>query len=157
MKKISKSLIATFSLALLVWIPDAWSVGLSIPETKTESGKTIEIPFIIDRIDNLAGVKLTMRYDRELLTYKEGVRGEKANSLMHVVNDKNPGRLVVVMAGAKGIEGEKLLIFTLTFQSVSGLKAVQKTKLEIEEVQLMGDDLKKIKCEVKTEPIFIVP
>jgi hypothetical protein len=97
---------ATFLPAiLLVWISPAWGVELSIPEVSIESGKTAEIPLLIDRIDNLAGVKLVIRYDKELLTYKKGVRGQKTSSLMHVVNDKNPGRLVIVMAGARGIKG----------------------------------------------------
>lgn len=98
-----------------------------------------------------------MSYDRELLTYKKGVRGEKANSLMHVVNNKNPGRLVVVMAGARGIKGKKFPILILTFESKSGLKTAQNTKITIEEFQLMGDDLKEIKCEIRTGPIVITP
>jgi hypothetical protein len=153
----------TFSFAALLllislsWISPALGVELSIPEITTESGKTAEIPLLIDRIDNLAGVKLVMRYDKELLTYKKGVRSEKAASLMHVVNDKNPGRLVIVMAGARGIKGENFPIFTLTFDTKKNLKERHTTTLQIDEIQLMGDDLKDIKCQTNVKPIVITP
>jgi hypothetical protein len=55
-------------------------VELSIPEVAIESGKTAEIPLFIDRIDNLAGVKLVIRYDKELLTFKKGIRGRNSRS-----------------------------------------------------------------------------
>jgi hypothetical protein len=153
----SFSFAALLLLLSLLWISPALGVELSIPEVTTESGKTVEIPLFIDRIDNLAGVKLVMRYDSELLTYKKGVRGEKATSLMHVVNDKNPGRLVVVMAGARGIKGENFPIFTLTFETKKKLKKPHTTTIQIDEIQLMGDDLKNIKCQTKVKPIVITP
>jgi hypothetical protein len=144
-------------LVLLLWLSPAWGVELSIPEITIESGKTAEIPLLIDRIDNLAGVKLVMSYDKELLTYKKGVRGEKASSLMHVVNDKNPGHLVVVMAGARGIKGENFPIITLTFETKKNLKKPHTTTIQIDEIQLMGDDLKAIKCQTNVKPLVITP
>ena len=159
MKRNFRSFIFTALLhvILLVWISSAWGVELSIPKVTTESGESVEIPLLIDRIDNLAGIKMVLRYDKELLTYKKGVRGEKASSLMHVVNDKNPGRLVIVMAGARGIKGENFPIFTLTFYTKKELKELHTTAIEIDEIQIMGDDLKEIKCEIKTGAIVITP
>ncbi len=160
MKNFLKSSFVLYSISalLLIFAPTkAWPVEITTPETKTVAGQTFQIPFIIDRIDNLAGVKVVLSYDKKLITYKKGERGEKANSLMQVINDKTPGRLVVVMAGAQGIKGESIPIFNLTFESTKEIKEPLKTAIAIEEIQLMSDDLKDIKCETKTGDITITP
>ena len=47
---------------------------------------------------------------------------------MHIINDKTPGKLIIVTAGARGIQGKGMTILTLNFTVV----------IEIPEAQLMG-------------------
>jgi hypothetical protein len=66
---------------------------------------------------------------------------------MHIINDRTPGKLIIVTAGARGIQGKGMTILTLNFTVV----------IEIPEVQLMGDDLKEIECKVKRGTLVILP
>ena len=140
----------------MVWAVSAEAIEIKIPPLTVKSGQSIEIPIMIDEIDNLAGVKLVMTYDPETLTYKSGAKTKETDSLMHIVNDKKPGSLIVVMAGAKGIKGKDFPIFKLTFEAKKA-KENTTTKISITETQLMGDDLKERKATVNTHPITILP
>jgi hypothetical protein len=111
----------------------------------------------LDEVENLAGVKLVMTYDAELLSFKKGTRTKETGSLMHVVNDKKPGQVIVVLAGARGIKGKNVPIFTLAFDVKSGLKGNHVTKIAVTEAQLMSDQLKEIKCNVVVDPIILSP
>jgi hypothetical protein len=76
---------------------------------------------------------------------------------MHIVNDKKPGRLVIVMAGAKGISGKDLVIMDLLFEAILSPEKKITTKFRILELQLMSETLKPIKANIKFQPITIVP
>ena len=147
---------------LFLFISFAWQglVGateIRISPLTARPGQTIDIPITIDEIDNLAGVKLVMSYDPEILVFKKGAKTKQTDSLMHVVNDKKPGQLIVVMAGARGIKGKNIPIFTLTFEVKSGLKGNHATRIAVTEAQLMSDQLKEIKCSIVVDPITISP
>ena len=95
-----------------IWIlflngSDALATEIYIEGIKAKPGQTIEMPIMIDKIDNLAGMKLVLRYDDALLTYKKSSKTKYSSSLMHIVNDKRPGVLIIVMAGACGDPGEE--------------------------------------------------
>ena len=145
--------------AISVFLPAAASSAteLSIPEIKGKAGLSINVPIMIDTVDNLAGVKIVLQYDKNLLTYKGSGRTKQTSSLMHIVNDKKPGTLVIVMAGARGIKGENFSIFSLTFEVKKGLKQEIKTDFKITEVQLMSDQLKNIKHTVTISPVVLKP
>ncbi|MEW6427694.1 MAG: cohesin domain-containing protein [Thermodesulfobacteriota bacterium] len=106
----------------------------------TAGGET-DIPVMIDRVDNLAGAKLVISYDKEVLRFRDLQKGEKAAALMHVVNDKEPGRLIVVMAGAKGISGEQFPLVSLQFTVAATCPEIGATTVNITEAQLMSDTL----------------
>lgn len=135
----------------------AWGAVVYVPEVEGKSGESVDIPIMIDQADNLAGVKLVMEYDPKILFFKKGARTSHTDSLMHIINDKTPGKLIIVMAGAKGIKGKAFPILTLTFKIKKGLKESRKAQLAITEVQLMTDELKDIKCEIKVKPFMISP
>jgi hypothetical protein len=135
----------------------AWGTELQIPAMKGRSGQDIQVPITIDQVGNLAGVKLILNYDKELLTFKEGNRSSSTQSLMHIINDKTPGKLIIVMAGARGIQGKEMTILTLNFAVKKGLTGNHTTTFEAPEVQLMGDDLKEIECKVKPGNIVVLP
>jgi hypothetical protein len=98
-----------------------------------------------------------MSYDQEILVFKKGAKTKQTDSLMHVVNDKKPGQIIVVMAGARGIKGKNIPIFTLSFDVKSSIKGNHKIKIAITEAQLMSDQLKEIKCNIVIDPITISP
>ncbi len=143
-----------FGLFFLSSLSTAWGVELSIPDIQAKPGETITVPLTLDQADNLAGVKLAMTYDPKVLQYKGGNKTSHTAPLMHIVNDKKPGRLILVMAGAAGIKGEKFPIFTLTFEVVQKTQA-DRTQIQIHEIQLMSDALKELKATVKLPPIRI--
>ena len=134
-----------------------WATELQIPPLKAKAGQEIRVPLLLDQIGNLAGVKLVLHYDKELLTFKEGNKSPATQSLMHIINDKTPGKLIIVMAGARGIQGKGMTILTLDFTVKKGLEGNHTTVIEIPEVQLMGDDLKEIECKAKPGTIVIQP
>jgi len=159
MKQRSKGVIAS-TLFLLIAFSSQGSVGaaeIRIPPIKARPGQTIDIPIIVDEVDNLAGVKIVMSYDHEILLFKKATKTKQSGSLTHVVNDTKPGQLIVVMAGARGIKGKNFPIFTLTFDVKNNVKGNRKVKIAITEAQLMTDQLKEIKCDIKVAPITISP
>ena len=141
----------------MLWPASTEAMEIRIPPLTVKSGQSIEIPIMIDEVDNLAGVRLVMTYDPEILTYKGGVKTKETDSLMHIVNDKKPGALIVVMAGAKGIKGKDFPIFKVTFEAKKDIKESRTTKISVTEIQLMGDDLKERKATINSHPITIQP
>jgi len=135
----------------------ASGVEIMIPHLRVKQGKSFDIPIIIDRADNLAGIKLVIAYDKGLLTFKEGNPSKSTRSLMCVINDKNPGRLIVVMAGAKGVSGKDLPLVILSFEANKVAKETVSTRLDILEYQLMSDQLKEVKGTVVVKPLDIIP
>ena len=135
----------------------AGAVEIQIPPLTAKSGQFIDVPILVDEVDNLAGVKLVMTYDPEILTYKAGMKTKETESLMHIVNDRKPGVLIVVMAGARGIKGKEFPIFRLTFDVKKDIKESLTTQISITESQIMGDDLRERKSTFVTHPITILP
>ena len=130
---------------------------LLIPPLEGKSGQSMDVPIMIDQVDNLAGVKLVMSYNPNILTFIKGTKTKQTNSLMHIINDKKPGLLILVMAGARGIKGRDFPILKLTFEIKEGLKVNHTTEIKVKEVQLMSDQLKEIEAKVVSNPITILP
>ena len=145
----------SFLFILLLCASSALATEISIAGIEAKPGQAIEMPIMIDEIENLAGMRLVLRYDATLLAYKKSSKTKHTASLMHIVNDKKPGILIIVMAGARGIKGKNFPILTLHFQ-VNG-KAVGKkgAKITITESQLMSDKLKNVTHSVKTAPVVV--
>jgi hypothetical protein len=133
----------------------AWATEVYFPALKGKPGKTVEIPVMIDQVSGLAGVKLIIHYDAGVLIYRAGNKTQQTGSLMHIINDKNPGRLIVVMAGASGISGKSFPLVTLRFEIKKNAPIPSQTKLDIAEIQLMSEDLKDIKAGVKAGVLTI--
>jgi len=144
--------------ALIVLGADAsWAAVVYVPEITGTSGESVDIPIMIDRVDNLAGVKLVMEYDPKILSFQKGARTRHTDCFMHVINDRKPGRLIIVMAGAKGITGKAFPILTLTFSVQKGLTKNMTTQPALSEMELMTDQLKNITCDIKIHPLKISP
>jgi len=135
--------------ACFLWLAEAGAVELFLPQAKVKRGDTFTVPIMIDQIDNLAGVKLILSYDPATLLFRDGRKTPQSQSMMHLINDKKPGRLVVVMASAKGIGGKDLAIIHLVFQALEQGPPNRSARIDILEAQLMSDQLKDVPCHIK--------
>jgi hypothetical protein len=126
------------------------AANLTLSTTSTPDSEVLVLE--IDKVEKLAGMKLTIEYPARFLEYKASQKASPFNSFMQVVNDKNPGRLILVMANATGVSGENLKIFELTFsKKMQNLPAT--LKIAPTECQLMSDSLQEIPCT--TSPITV--
>jgi hypothetical protein len=147
---------AFLALSAAVSIRPAFAVEIRIPSMQATAGQSIKVPVVIDQIDNLAGMKLVVRYDKAAMTYRSTEKAPQANTLIHIVNDKRPGTLIVVMAGARGIKGENLEILTFTFDVGAEVPAGSALPVNIVESQLMSDQLKEVEHRTTNGVIEIV-
>lgn len=142
--------------AMCMTLP-AFGAKIQIPATRVKAGQPLSVPVLIDAVDNLAGIKLVIRYDSAVLEFKKVKKTRSTSNLMHVVNSKNPGTIIVVMAGARGIKGKNFSILTLGFATLAGPKKERDAKLTIIEAELMSDKLKDIPSTIKANPIIVFP
>lgn len=144
-------------ILLLIFCRADLSIGtlLYIPSIKANAGQTVNIPIMIDDIKNMAGIKLILKYDPKILEFRKGSKTKYTSSLMHVLNDKTPGVLIIVMAGAKGIQGKEISLFSLTFNTNADINTNTSTRFSIQELQVMSDDLKEVKAKVKVNDLEI--
>lgn len=131
-------------LFTLVWPCSIWGASVHLPKMQAAAGDLVEMAVYIEKVKNLAGMKLVLSYDSTVLKFQEERKDPIAQSLMHVVNPKIPGKLIVVMAGAKGIQIDNGPIIYLTFKVSDKINAQRKIPIKIEEVQLMTDQLKNL-------------
>ncbi len=151
-----------FALAILVATLVYWtSWALAAPKNtsliKAVSGRIVDIPVMVDQVENLAGVKIIIEYDLNILEFKKATKTQNTSSLMHIVNKKKPGSLIIVMAGAKGIKGKGFPLLSLQFETKKGLKSNCSISIKITDVQLMSDKLEKVNSRIMIDPVTILP
>lgn len=120
-------------------------------------GEPLEIPVTVTGARRLAGVKLTISYDRSLLTFDAMKKTPFSSGMMHVVNDKTPGRLIVVMASATGIPKQDYPLMSLVFKPTGPVEEMRTVALKVEQAEMMDEALKSIMPTVKVEPIMLWP
>lgn len=129
-----------------------------IPEIKAPCGQAVVAPVHIGPVEKLAGIKMTLEYDPKALVFEKADKSKATASMMHVVNDKTPGRLIIVMAAAKGVGGADVEILTLRFKPVPCKgKTPVAAKIKFAAPELVSEDLKNIPCEPGEYPIRIEP
>lgn len=144
-------------VVLALFLPSAAALGteISLPSMAAKSGGALNIPVMVDQVENLAGIKIVITYNADVLTFKGAKKTNFTDSLMHVVNDKNPGRLIIVMAGATGISGKDENLLLLTFLVKPGLKPGLVYFIDFVEAQLMTDTLKDLPVKSRKGGITI--
>ncbi len=143
--------------AIAVMCGPAWGTEIIIPAAEAKAGESVRIPIMIDKTDNLAGVKLSLTYNKEMLTFKKADKTEYTSSLMHIVNDKNPGAVIIVMAGAKGVKGENFPILYMEFGVSKDIEEKKTVKIEVKESQLMSDTLRDAEHKVSVHALTLLP
>ncbi len=106
----------------------------------------LQILLKIDQVEKLAGLKVSLTYPKKTLTFKAGTKTKATSSFMHVVNDKNPGKLIIVMASAKGISGSEVPLFNLDFTFSEPTENIPSTLLDITTCQMMSKNLEELSC-----------
>jgi hypothetical protein len=141
---------------LIAWPDSIWAASVHLPKIQTVPGEMVEVPVNLEKVENLAGLKLVLAYDSTYLQFRKERKPPVAQSLMHIVNPKIQGKLIVVMAGAKGIKVKNGAIIYLTFKVSSKIPASKKIPIKIEEVELMTDQLKKLNPTIKDGEVVLV-
>lgn len=108
---------------------------------------TVVIEMSLDKVEKLAGMKVAFDYPKNALLVKNTKKSSNLNSFMHVVNDKNPGKLIIVLASATGVSGKNMKLFEVTFSRVKKSEA-DTLILEPTECQLMSEALLSIPCVI---------
>jgi len=142
-------------ILIICFSTTASATSIIFPPFEATSGQAINIPVIIDNIDNMAGIKLSLEYDNKILIYQKGEKTRITSSLMHIINDKKPGKLIIVMAGARGVKVTNQAIINLYFKVNNIEKDTVSTSFVVKEIQLMSDTLKEIDCNIKVNPVVI--
>ena len=108
----------------------------------------VEFTLKVDEVKKLAGLKISVTYPRQSITYLDSIKSTETSSFMHVVNDKNPGKLIIVMASAKGISGKSVPLINLRF-ALTRIDEKLPLVITATQCQLMDESLNEIECSVK--------
>ncbi len=122
--------------------------------TPSENGVPYSYTLSLDHVNKLAGMKLSLSYPQDQLYFESATKGKPFKSFMHVVNDKNPGKLIVVMASAKGVSGSNLPLFVLNFTKRPPQKTPDSYSIKPFQCQLMDENLQEISCNT---PEYAIP
>ena len=149
MRIFSRIYIKSFVLVLAVvalgmHVSMAFGAELHVPEVAGNQGEVVTLDVIVDKVDNLSGIKLVLTYDRNILKFVKAEKSVYTANMLNVVNDKTPGKLILVMAAARGFAGENAVLIELSFELLKDVKKADNVTLQIIEAELMSDDLKRI-------------
>lgn len=139
---------------LLLHVTQVQAAKLLIAVQTTEAGSpTTSLRVSVKDAPDLAGLKFVFEFNRNNYTYKEFDKSATTESMLHVVNDKYPGKLIVVMASATGQPTPDAELFTLRFsQIVSTLKPAD-LGFKVSKTELMSAHLAQIPC---TETVITI-
>ncbi len=159
MKLIAKKTTILLFLISFLFVSAAYGTEFSLSWQKASKDNYLKILAIIDQTDNIAGIKVSLQYDPKVIKYYKMTKTKATSPLMHIVNDKTPGTLIIVMAGAKGIKGKKLELFNIAFEKIK--KNIKTVDIKISTIELISDKLKEIKCQYnqfhKLKPFLVSP
>jgi hypothetical protein len=120
-------------------------------------GDKVRLKLVLNDVPNLAGLKVVLGYDADLMEYVGFRKAPVADTLMHMVNPKQKGRVIVVMAGAQGIalDNEPVMEVILQLKELSGQDIPATTKVRILEVEAMADTLEPIHVQTRDGAVTI--
>ena len=141
---------AVLLIFILVAAPSA--AELKIPAAAGTKGDVVKLHVTVDEIVNLAGIKLVMTYDQKILKFVKAEKTAHTANMLYVVNQRVPGRLIIVMATTKGIAGKDVPLVHMSFELLKNITKEEKISLQISEAELMSDKLKRIKVNFPKSP-----
>lgn len=128
-----------------------FSVGAELTAQKIEKKETNTVEIKISTVDatDLAGIKVVLHYDLKKLQYKNLAKSKDTKAMMHVVNDKNPGILIIVMASATGQKTANFDLFSISFDKLAEPDKQIPLEIEVKNVEMMSASLVEIPCSTK--------
>ena len=142
-------------LGFFVVLPvSAAAAELRIPDVQFGQRNILEVPVIVDRAERLSAVKMALWYDQDLFAFKKVIKAAEAKSLLHAVNHRTPGILVVAMAGARGVRAENLKVITLVFELKPHAADQTPIPFMVRESRLVDEELKNIDHSVSVGKIL---
>ena len=143
-QKFQTHLLPICILLFLVIAPNAISAA-SLKLVPTQTTPNLHLSLKVDKIEKLAGLKISLTYPDKILKFNSASKTKATSSFMHVVNDKNPGKLIIVMASAKGISGSDVGLFSLDF-AIAPNSSASSVSIHMTTCQLMTENLKELSC-----------
>lgn len=126
-----------------------------IPEMAVNAGARVKVPIAVTKLDDIAGIRLRVRYDPGAVRFLSGVSGIR--SFIDVINNKKAGELLVVMAGPKGVTTGQRKIYHLAFEMNDSAKKENMPPFYITDAEMMNSKLKQVPCIVKIKDISVLP
>lgn len=126
------------------------SAELKAQRVNNKETNTVEINISTIDAQDLAGLKVVLHYDLQKLKYKNLSKSKETKAMMHVVNDKNPGTLIIVMASATGQQTADFDLFTISFEKLTELDGQTPLEIKVKNVEMMSAALIEIPCSTKT-------
>ena len=146
LKKTIKLLFPLLGLLLIFWTKPHATYAATLKIAQLQNNEICAYSLTIGKVNKLAGIKLTLHYDKSVMKFESAIKGTPFNSFMHVINDKNPGELIVVLASANGISGLNLPLYVLNFTRQHSNNTLDINTIKLTECQLMNDTLQEIEC-----------
>lgn len=110
----------------------------------------------LEQIDKLAGLNLSINYPKDQFHFESAAKGEPFKSFLHVVNDKKPGKIIVVTASAIGVSGSNLHLLQLNFTKLQSDIKLDSSIFKQIHCQLMNETLQEISCNIQKDVKIIV-
>ncbi len=134
-------LIFAFCHSLLILPTYVAAADITVTASKTNTTVTYRIS--ANEINLLAGIKITINFSPETLSYISHKTLASLNNFMNVINDKIPGKLILVAASAQGVSGKLLNLFELEFNTVNPNHNTSES-FKLVECEMMDENLKSI-------------
>jgi hypothetical protein len=141
------NLFPAFFVLVLVFLSAGNVAGAELHNSAREKGAAgdlVTLAVMVDKVEKLAGIKLVLEYDEKVLKFVRAEKTQHTANMLHVVNDKTPGKLIIVMASARGFSAENVELVQLSYELLTDVKKGEKAPLQIIRAELMGDDLRRI-------------
>lgn len=136
------------TLALLS-LYSAEAATLSIPKVKGKKGEVAPVQVEIRNAQGLAGLKLVLVYNKEVLAYKSYKVSPLLKDKPVVVNSREPGQLIFVMAGAEGIKEQEGTLVTFDFNVITAKVSKEPSVLELVKVEMLDEKIKPVSFTIE--------
>ena len=132
------------AVLFLVFCANTYGVQISVPEITAAPGSEITVEIIADDVTGIAGGKIVLEYDPEVLTAKSTRKMDLFGDLLLVESLEVAGEVRLAMAGVAGLAGGSGTIIEVDFDISPDAMGSSSTALNLSEVELFdgaGDNL----------------
>lgn len=134
----------------------AYATEMIIGSANAAPGQEFSVNATLEPGTRVAGIKMVLGYDADILMFVKAEKLEAANGMMFVVNDRNPGKLIIVMAGASGIDLPRADLLKLVFRVRDPIRNTMKTQIQLLEIEAKSDSLKQVQIHSRSGEVDIL-